>query len=68
MTRLLLSERTENARKTCSRCCHNVNDECRYPVLVECIKTYSGVSLRTARLINYSDDGLTCQLYREAKE
>lgn len=67
MTHLLLSEREKNARSTCSRC-FNCNDTgwCRYPIIIQFEK---GV-LRTARLISFSDDGLTCQLFRskEAKE
>ena len=62
MTRLLLSEREKNARITCSHC-FNCNDTgwCRLPILIE----YEAGTIRVARLISFSDDGLTCQLFRD---
>lgn len=67
MTRLLLSQREKNARITCSRC-FNCNDNgcCRLPILIQ----YEAGTIRVARLISFSEDGLTCQLFRdkEAKE
>lgn len=62
MTRLLLSERQKNANITCSRCV-NCTDTgwCKYPILME----YKEGTVRVARLISFSDDGLTCQLFKE---
>ena len=64
MTRLLLTQREENARITCS-CCVNQREQgfCRYPILME----YNHGSVRISRLISFSEDGLTCQLFREDK-
>ena len=64
MTRLLLSERERNARITCAHCANqNRRGFCRYPILME----YNHGSVRISRLISFSEDGLTCQLFREDK-
>ena len=64
MTRLLLSKRLENAKITCSRCSRNINGWCKYPILME----FNEGTIRVTRLIHLSDDGLTCQLFKEAME
>ena len=64
MTRLLLSERQRNANITCSKCSRNVNGWCNYPILTE----FKEGTVRVTKLIYLSDDGLTCQLFKEAKE
>ena len=61
MTRLLLSKRMENAKITCSKCKNNVNGWCKYPILME----FKEGTVRATKLIYMSDDGLTCQLFRE---
>lgn len=62
--RLLLSERERNARITCSHCANQrERGFCRYPIMME----YSQGTIRISRLISFSEDGLTCQLFRERK-
>lgn len=61
MTHMLLSERTKNAAITCSKCANDRCGHCRYPILMEFIEG----SFRVAKLIHFSEDGLTCQLFRE---
>ena len=64
MTRLLLSKRLENAKITCSKCSRNLNGCCKYPILME----FNEGTIRITKLIHLSDDGLTCQLFKEAVE
>lgn len=69
MVRLLLSQREENARETCARCINRRGATCKYPIIMEyCDNAVGGMTIRTAKLISFSDDGMTCQLFREAKE
>lgn len=60
MTYILLSERLKNAERTCEKC-QNLKDNgsCKYPVLI--------ARYFTTKLINFSEDGLTCQLFRRRK-
>ena len=63
MVRLLLSQRQENARETCAKCVNcKPSGMCKYPIALE---WYGDGSVRIARLISFSEDGLTCQLFRE---
>lgn len=60
--RLLLSEREKNARLTCSHCVNlKENGFCKYPIILE----WDAFSVRVAKLISFSEDGLTCQLFKE---
>lgn len=61
MTRMLLSERTKNAAITCSKCANDRCGYCCYPILMDFIEG----AFRLTKLIHFSEDGLTCQLFRE---
>ena len=64
MTYLLLSKRLENAKITCSKCSRNVDGWCKYPILMK----FKEGTVRATKLIHLSDDGLTCQLFKEAMD
>lgn len=61
MTYTLLSERMSRAVKKCAECANNNDGKCKYPILLEYNKTTG--NYRVTKLINFSDDGMTCQLY-----
>ena len=64
MTRMLLSERNKNATITCSKCANDRAGYCSYPILMDFIEG----AFRVTKLIHFSEDGLTCQLFREKVE
>ena len=63
MTRVRLSERIANAEETCARCENDVDGKCKLPVLTGIHKDRGTIS--TSKLISFSEDGRTCQLYTE---
>lgn len=65
MTYILLSERMRRAAKKCAECANNDDGKCKYPILLEYNRTTG--NYRVTKLINFSKNGTTCQLY-EVKE
>lgn len=65
MTRLRLSERIANAEETCARCEHDVDGRCELPILTDIDRKRGTVS--TTRLVGFSEDGRTCQLFTEKR-
>lgn len=61
MTRVRLSERMANAEETCARCEHDVDGKCELPILTGIHKDRGTIS--TSKLISFSEDGMTCQLF-----